>query len=559
MSLPQPIPTPTPASLTFVQGDAEWTRLRARALGDLYFFCSVVLGYGPRIPMHEHSHRLLCKFVERKTGSPLLDDAHYRKLELPRDWGKTTLVTQGYVIQRLCADRELSVLIANEKEQNAKDFLSAIKWQFESNDLLRALFPEVLPRDFSETTWSASRIVLNRSMGRKEPSVFVIGVGGTVTGMHPDLIVVDDMISREAMENARAGSWQIMHATNRWVNQLDLLLNKNHPRYEITFIGTRWWFGDSYEHVDAAYGYGEQPTLVNLRLKLPTGEFQTLAASRIGDLATFRRAAIENGRSAFPEKWSLDDLAKMRIRDEALFACNMLNEPSNQITATFKTDWLLYYDWLDDHQLAYTDVAGGKHVVRVRDLDVLFFVDPGGFGVRTAEDRSRAAIVVVGSHNGIHFVLDVYAEKDTFLAAIRQLVAWTTRYSPRKVVIERAGQQLAFIELCRRALHDAHLTVGIEDVTPHKAKKEMRILGLEPYFQRGEVRIGKGPNMNELRTQYAQFPRAAHLDVLDALAYLPIYARKNPATAAQKPGERQAKELAAYRARRGLAPGPSRR
>ena len=537
-----------------MQGDAEWERLRKLALSDLYFFCSYVLGYGAHVPMTEAAHRLLCRFAEGHTGEPALDDAHYKKLELPRYWGKTTIVTQGYVIQQVCANPEISILIANEKELTARDFLGAIKYQFESNELLRALFPEVLPPDMNDTVWSASRIIVNRKSGRKEPTVFVIGEGGTVTGMHPDIIIVDDIISREAMENARAGSWQIMKQVNRWINQLDPLLNKNYPRYLILFIGTRWWHGDCYEYVDTAFGYGEAATQYNLRCKLPNAEVQTLPAWRVGDLAIFRRAAIENGRSAFPEQYSLDDLAKMRIRDEALFACCMMNNPSDEVTAVFKPGWLLYYDWLDKNTVYFTDESGSKHSYRLSDLDVLFFVDPGGFGVRQVEDRSRAAVVVVGSTGrGHHLVLDVYCEKDTFLACIQQIVAWTTQYSPRRLIIERAGQQGAFIQLVREHLQAAGLTVGIDEVLPSRMQKEIRILGLEPYFQRGEIRIGKGPNMHELRTQYAQFPRSAHLDVLDALAYLPVYARKLPGSAQRSPAQRRADELAVYHQRRGFS------
>jgi len=541
----------TAEPLAFTSGDAMWEKYRKLALADLFWFASYVLGYGERVPIREHSHRAFCRFVERRTGHAALDTARYRKIMMPRETGKTTILTQSYVIQRLCGNPELSVLIANEKEQNAKDFLYAIKQQFESNKVLRALFPEVLPADFNDTVWSSSRIILNRKSARKEPSIFVIGVGGTVTGTHPDIIIVDDMISREAAENARAGSWQIMHSVARCVNQLDMLLNKNCEQAEITFVGTRWYFDDVYDHLDKAFGYGEPATIYNIRTTLPSGEIQVIPAKRVGDLAIFQRSGIENGRPAFPEIWSAERMAQSRIRDEVLFAANVLNNPSDEVTATFKPDWLLYYDWLDENTVYFTDSAGACHSYRLSDLDVLFFVDPGGFGTRQVEDRSRAAVVVVGSDgHGSHLVLDVYCERDTFLACIQQLVAWVTRYRPRKLVIERAGQQRAFIQLVREHLQAADLTVSIEEVLPTRTKKEVRILGLEPYFQRGEIRIGKGPNMHELRTQYAQFPRSAHLDVLDALAYLPQFVLRGKTV--QSPSQRRAQELALYRSRRGL-------
>lgn len=541
-------------TLKFTQGDAEWTRLRNLALTDLYWLADVVLGYGPRVPMHEHAHRVLCRVAEGRTGHAAIDDAHVLRIELPREWGKTTTITQALPIQLICRDPNISILIANEKEQNARDFLAAIKWQFESNNFLRALFPEVIPKDFNSTVWSSSRIVVNRDSGRKEPTIFVTGVGGTVTGMHPDVIIVDDMISREAMENARAGSWQIMHQVNRWINQLRPLVSKGYARWRIYFIGTRWWHGDSYDHIDLAYGYGEAKTSYTLRYPLPNGEVQTLTATRAGDLVTFKRAAIEHGRSSFPEKWTLDDLARMRLVDEALFACNMMNNPSDERTATFKESWLKYFQWVSEHQLSYTDGGGTQRIVGVHDLDVLIFVDPGGFQVRQVEDRARPAVAVVGDdRRGNYLVLDLYNEKDTYLAAIAQIVSWCTRYSPRKIYTERAGQQAAFAQLLRTALRDAGLNVPVDDTTlkPGTTQKEVRVLQLEPYFQRGQIIVGTGAAFHTFREQYTQFPRTARVDVLDVLAYVPRVVKPRAGLAQHRSQqERQNAELAMYRQRR---------
>lgn len=546
-------------SVTFTQGDAQWTALRQRALTDLYWFADVVLGYGSRVPMREHAHRGLCRIVEGRTGCAAIDDAHVQRLELPREWGKTTVVSQALIIQLICSNPDISVLLCNEKEGNAQDILRAIKSVFESNDFFRALFPEVVPPDFNNTTWSASRIVVPRKSGRKEPTVFVIGVGGTVTGMHPDVILVDDMLSRDAMENARAGSWQIMHQTNRWINQLRMLVSKQYAKWRIYFIGTRWWHGDSYDHIDLAYGYGEASTTYALRIPLPNGEVQMLTASVMGDLVTFKRAAIENGRSTFPEKWTLEDLARMRLVDEALFACNMMNNPSDDRTATFKEAWLKTHTWPDDRTILYTDGGAKKRMVALADLDVLFLVDPGGFSARRTEDRARPAVVVVGDDRaGMYHILDIYNEKDTFLAAISQIVAWITRYQPRKVYTERAGQQAAFAQLLREEIRKAGLNTVVDDTTlkPGATAKEVRILSLEPYFQRGQFTIGTGPAFHTFREQYTQFPRTARFDVLDVLAYLPRVAKPRAGVnQSYQNAARQESERAAYRARRGIGGG----
>lgn len=546
----------TTEAITFTPGDEKWHAYRKRSLEDLYWFASYVLNWGERVPIREHMHRAFCRFIERRTGCAALDEARYRKVMMPRECGKSTLLTQAWTIQLLCADREASIMIANEKEQTAKDFLAAIKWQFESNELLKALFPELIPADFNATTWSASRIVVNRESGRKEPSVFVIGVGGTVTGLHPTYIIVDDMISREAAENARAGSWQIMHQVNRWCHQLDMLLNKNDSRSSITWVGTRWYFDDCYDHLDKAFGYSEEPRTYNMRIPLPNGEVQVLPAYRAGDLATFSRAGIENGRPAFPEIWSMERMAQSRLRDEVLFSANVMNAPADEMTATFKSSWLSHYQWLDNNQVSYVDSAGAKKLRAVEDFDVLFFVDPGGFQIRQIEDRARPAVVVVADdREGKYLVLDVYNEQDTFLACIQQIVAWTTRYRPRKIYVERAGQQAAFAALLREELRKVGLTTVVDDTTlkPGTTQKDVRILALEPYFQRSQILIGVGPAFHSFREQYTQFPRTARKDVLDVLAYLPRVVKPRVSGPAASHSARQAQEVATYRARRGLA------
>lgn len=546
-------------SIEFSPGDERWQKLRDRGLSDLYFFASVLLGYGDKVPMREEAHKLLCKIVERRTGVPALDSALFRKFEMPRGTGKTTAITKAYVIQRICRNPNISIMLTNEKELTAKAILSEIKTQFESNDLLRTLYPEVIPDDFRDAAWSATEITVKRTQGRNEPTVFVTGVGGTRTGMHPDVIFVDDMLSRDAMESARAGSVaDVMGQNNRWINQLVPLLS-GAPDRELTFIGTRWWHGDSYEYIEKAFGYGQEPQHFRLKVKLANGLVQRLPAYRIGDLVVFRRAAIEDAQPAFislnADKFGLEGLAKERLRDPELFAANMMNNPSDELTSTFKEAWLRFYDWTQNNtgdQYSFTDTGGRRKTLTLDSLDVLAFVDPGGFGRAKGGDRARAAIVVTGSTmDGLHLVLDIYSEKGTYVDAINQFVGFVRRYSIRKAFIERAAQQIVFIDQVRDALKKEGLNVIIEEVTTGVRSKEDRILGLEEPFQRSVIYVGTGSKFHEFREQYSQFPKTMRNDILDALSMLPGRVRK-AGTAGRQAAQRQEAELASYYARRGL-------
>lgn len=544
-------------TISFVQGSKDWHAWRLRALQDLYFFADVILGYGPKIPMSPEEHQLLCRFVERKTGEWLLDRAPYHLILVPREVGKTTLITQADTIRGICKNPETSILIGNEKEDNAKLFLAEIKRQFETNELLRALFPELVPDNLNDTTWSATKIVVPRKDGRKEPSIFVIGEGGTVTGMHPDRIIVDDILSKEAMENARVGDASVMGRVNRWVNTLPQLLSSNaKPFPTITFVGTRWWVGDSYEYVEKTFGHGEARQYVALRGKTPDGKIIDMPVEhcyRVGDLAVFKRQGSENGRVAFPSKWPADRMAKLRFEDPATFACQVQNDPADEAVAVFKMSWLdqKRFVWLDDRTVQFTSMAGKTRQLRATDLDVLMFVDPGGFSSANVEDRARAAIVLTGSTgSGEHLVLEAWSEHETFLAAINQVISLASRYGPRKVIVELAGQQAAFIELLRQTAQKAGIVLPLQVERPGTKAKANRILELEPYFQQGHLYVSRSPAMAEFLDQYQRFPRTVRVDVLDALAYGPRFWRRET-VGAQNVQERRAQELETYWARRG--------
>lgn len=550
------LPAPTTQQISFAQGSPDWRKWRQRALDDLYFFCDVILGYGPKVPISPEEHLLMCRFVERKTGNPLIDTAPYHLVLVPREVGKTTVITQARPIQLLCANPNTSILIGNEKEDNAKLMLAEIKRQFESNELLRALFPEVIPPNMNDTVWSATKIVVNRE-GRKEPSVMVTGESGTVTGMHPDHIFNDDILSKEAMENARVGDASVMARVNRWVNTLPELLSSNaKPFPTITFVGTRWWTGDSYEYIEHTFGHGEQPQYIALRAKTADGRTLSMPVAgcyRVGDLAVFKRSGYEDGKAAFPSKWPEARMTKKRFEDPAGFACQVQNDPSDDAVAVFKQSWLRYFNWLDPHTVQFTDMTGKKKIRNIRDLDVMMFVDPGGFGANNVEDRARAAILVTGSTGaGEQLILEAWSERETFLSAIQQVIEFASKYQPRKIVVELAGQQAAFIELLRQTAQKTGTTLSLQVEKPGAKAKANRILELEPYFQQGHIYISRSPQMAEFGEQYQRFPRTVRVDLLDALAYGPRFWRRESGKQGPRVEERRAQEMAIYRNRRGM-------
>src|SRR5437588_2052336 len=79
--------------LSLKQNSPEWHKMRERALNDLFFMASTVLGYTNVFPLDPETHILFCKFLERRTGVVDIDAAPVQKCETPRGTGKTSIGT----------------------------------------------------------------------------------------------------------------------------------------------------------------------------------------------------------------------------------------------------------------------------------------------------------------------------------------------------------------------------------------------------------------------------------------------------------------------------------
>jgi hypothetical protein len=137
--------------------------------------------------------------------------------------------------------------------------------------------------------------------------------------------------------------------------------------------------------------------------------------------------------------------------------------------------------------------------------------------------------------------------------ALTALVGFARRYGVRKCFIERAGQQIVFIDQAREYLKKEGLQTLVDEVATGIKSKDDRILGLEEPFSRATVYVGKGHKFEEFRQQYASFPKSARKDILDAFSQAPGRWRK-AGVSSRSAAQRQQAELASYFAKRGISP-----
>lgn len=546
--------------IDFTPGDARWSALRDRALNDLYWFAEVVMGYGDKIPMRPLAHKALTKFMAQDTGVEPLDDATVQLILQPRELGKST-IARCWVIQRLCKYPNRSILLCSETATLATAILASIKQEMLTNELLRSLFHDVIPKDDKQTMWKADQINVLRTTTRPEPSLMIAGADKAITGFHPDDILVDDLVGREMAENARIGDRSLTESAKGWIRTLIPIVNKQaQPRWRLKFVGTPWFMGDPYEYIEELFGNHEEPQTFTIKQRIPdNNSLHTITVTRRGEMAMMRRSAIEHGRSIFPEKWDLEELAKRRIADPQGFACWLMCLPTDQVTQIFKDDWFAqHWHAVDHNSLRVVAPDGRQKTYRWGDLDCVLACDPGGFRreMRGA-GRARPAIILTGTTpDDQHCILEAWSEPETYQECAQQIIEFCLHYPVRKVVIERAGQQVMFIDLVQQLARKARVQVAFEEYQPDARDKAQRILVLEPYAQHGQLLLGSGPKFHELRTQLAQFPNGSRLDLVDALHMLTRFWRRSSGMGSagvnKSVQERRQRELADYYRKRGL-------
>lgn len=478
----------SPELLEEIKGLSSQDLLDVRKIGetDLYFWCKGILGYDQ---LQEEAHRPLCDF--------LTYDRSVRKMVLmPRGHLKSTIGTIGRSMQRAAkSPNTYRCCIQNENATKAAAFLWEIKQHWMKNEVLRSLYPELVPEKFSGpgSDWSQDMASINRSAVFKESTWTTIGAGGSAVSFHFNHIIPDDIIG-EQHKASRAD----MERVKTWNRGQEALLD-NPDTDEICWTGTRKTVDDVYADTMEIWE---------------------------GELSVFIREPIEDGKVIFPLKFSMSRYERMMAKTPEEWAHDYMNNPIGK----GGRDWaeLDPPTWrLADDGMTYIirdPDTNERKTWRRTDLDIVITVDPNS-GKPHAPDQ--AAIVVHGvTPDDEILLLETQVGRPSPDGLVDNSFDLCVKWRPRVIGIEEAGQQNTlhyFNKKCRKK--------GIFfNSIPLKHKnqdKERRIRTALDTPLRGR-RIFLGPGQLTLRTAIKFFPQlSVHMwDEVDALSYGPELYRK---------------------------------
>jgi predicted phage terminase large subunit-like protein len=392
-----------------------------------------------------------------------------------REHYKSTIITFALTIQGILRNPEITVGLFSHTRPIAKGFLRQIKNEFERNELLKILFPDVLwakPKSESPKWSEDDGIVVKRQGNPKEATVEAWGVvDGQPTSKHFALLVYDDVVTKESVNTPD----QIKKVTEAW----ELSLNLGAAGGSVRYIGTRYHFNDTYKTMMA----------------------RGIVTPRIYP------ATVDGTVSGEPVFLTREALAKKRVAmGPYTFGCQMLQDPKADEVQGFKESWLRY--WKGEN---------------LSGLNLYLLCDPAS-AKKKDSDYTCMLVLGLGSDQNI-YVVDMVRDRLNLPERTRALMRLHRRYRPIRTVYEQYGKD-ADIEHIQDVMERENYRFTITPVGGTMSKED-RIRRLIPYFEAGrfyllpECRRRNYEGVFEdltsvfVNDEYLSFPVSAHDDMLD--------------------------------------------
>lgn len=282
-----------------------------------------------------------------------------------REHYKSSLITFAGVIQEIIRDPEITVGIFSHTKPVARKFLLQIKNELETNAELTVLFPDVFWANPKREAprWSEEKgITVKRKSNPKEATIEAHGlVDGQPTGAHFRLRVYDDVVTLESVSTPD----QVKKVT-----EAHALSDNLGARDPVTGKMRRWHLGTRYKYSDTYQDLIDRKAL-KLRIYPATED------------------GTPTGTPVLLTQEQLDQ--KRRDQPAAIFAAQMLMNPSAGTEAMFRKEWLRFTD------------------IRPATLNVYVLCDPASSRKKGSD---RTAMLVVGIDAGRNkYLLGGYCHK----------------------------------------------------------------------------------------------------------------------------------------------------
>jgi len=433
----------------------------------------------------------------------------HQLLLFPRDHGKSRMIAYR-VAWELTKDPTLRILYISATANLAEKQLGFIKGILTSNTFRRYWPDHVQKEEGKRVRWTTSEIMLDHPLRKKEnvrdPSIFTGGLTTSLTGMHCDIAVLDDVV---VYENAYTGEGR-----EKVKSQYSLLSSIEGTNAREWIVGTRYHPSDLYSNLmkmvedkydDDGNKVSEEQIYEILERAVEdrgdgTGEFLWPQQSRKdGKQFGFNRQILAKKRGQY--------------LDKSQFKAQYYNDPSDPDNVPVERNKFQYFE------RKHLREESGYWFYKESKLNIFAAVD-FAFSLSKKADYTALVIVGVDSQNNI-YVLDIDRFRtDRISEYFKHILELSTKWSFRKMRAEVTVAQQAIVVQLKELIKQHGLSISIDEYRPnrHQGNKEERIAAtLEPRYDNLQIWHYRGGNIQVLEEELMS-RHPPHDDIKDALA-----------------------------------------
>lgn len=474
--------------------------IREQAENDLISFIRLVAPYHVLGAVHEE----ICDWWTRQGA---------RKSQIvlmPRDHQKSRLVAFR-VLWHITKFPTATILYLSATTTLAEKQLNFIKQMLDS-PIYRRYWPDHIdPIVGRRTLWNTSEIALDhpsrKAEGIRDPTIFTAGLSTTITGLHFDVVVLDDVVVRE---NAYTEDGR-----QKTRETYSLLASVASTEAQEWVVGTRYHPKDLYND------------MVQMESETYNDEGEVVTRTPVYEI--FERQVEDRGdgtgeflwprQRRYDGKWfgfNADILAQKKAKylDKTQFYAQYYNRPEDRDSQAISSDTFQYYD------RTFLEQRRGRWTYNGKVLNVFACID---FAFSRSARADWTALVVIGvdGDNNI-YVLDIVLLKtdrisDYYKAILDTYVKWEYQKLRAEVTV---AQQAIVRELKEGYIKPNGMSIRIEEYRPGRSegsKAERIAATLEPRYDNMSVWHYKGGNCQMLEEELI-LRNPPHDDIKDCLA-----------------------------------------
>jgi len=519
--------------------------LHARALFDYWAFIELIKFKGGK-KSFAGVHEEMAEFF---TQTQLLNFDKRRRLGLvPRGHLKSTLGTVSYVLWRLYRNPNLRICVATATKDLALQFVREIKQYYEDEQLQDDVWNArphhegrlvpILDRagysrrnqkwdlgDYTEAedkkvVWRSDALQVIRNEVYKEPSILAASPGSTITGMHFDLMILDDIINDET-----TATQEKINKTLRWTQDLESIIDpqrsvamgyiNNQPLPEVIgdellVWGTRYAKGDYYEFL-----------LENLEDFEYTLFFRNIYVNQVDSSDGF----------IWGDRFNEKTVQRLKKRQGIIrFSSQYLNKVVVSEDIIFDIDRFNYI--LPNHIDADTLGLGMARIKKpgsdqTVDVQLQLVIDPAISQKKTADNT----VIMVGGidHEYNLYICDFRSGKMLPDELIRSTYELADKWHLNAAWIEVVSFQQSLLYMFRSKFME-YRPLALREYRPKGDKKARIETHLQPIvFNHQLYLVSWMKSHTQLQEEFSYFPSpVTHDDHLDAMAMLVENAKPTP-------------------------------